>query len=448
VEERQLREVEPIYEWQRHAISRQSCFGVKFLAEGAFWIRDTWKGWSTRLAASKLLDSRFRILAWAKEMDITAPIVVSKPEEDEDREATANEGYDTMPELTDVSESDDENDGPSSSDSDSSEIFSEDEELRIARDDPLNKALRRHLRNARLAYRSSVAPMGNEYPSGSSDNEGTETSARSRPSVRCCQIQPGTTRSKPRGRVPKSKEKFWEALEDNSAIPKDNKRKIPHPVILTVYVNGKACRALLDSGAFADFMSTTLVDNLGLKRKVLPQAIDLQMAVQGSRSKINANATVEFEYATIKCEKTFDIINIASYDMILGTPFFWQHRILCGINPTRIAIGSNEPLSIEGDEVHTIMGAMAQDAEDKENIDSVSEKRNAEDGANSPNPGIEPKRGRGRPRKPVPEDAREPVGILPVEKVSVAVRKGRVWYGERMILLNGTGGGYNEQEKN
>jgi RNase H-like domain found in reverse transcriptase/Reverse transcriptase (RNA-dependent DNA polymerase) len=118
-------------------------------------------------------------------------------------------------------------------------------------------------------------------------------------------------------------------------------------------------------------MSTTLVDNLGLKREVLPQAINLQMAVQGSRSKINANATVDFEYATIRCKKTFDIINIASYDMILDTPFLWQHRILCGINSTRVAIGSSEPLPIQGNEVHTVMGAMAQSAE--ENIEEVRE---------------------------------------------------------------------------
>jgi hypothetical protein len=174
---RQLREVEPIYEWQRHAISRQSRFGVKFLAEGVFWIRDTWKGWSKRLAASKLLDSRFSILAWTKEMDITAPIVVGEPAEDENREATAEEGYESMPGLMEVSDSDNEDDCSNVSDSDSSEIFSEDEELGIARDDPLNKALRRHLRTARLAYRSSVVPTNRVYSSEDGDSEGTEASA-------------------------------------------------------------------------------------------------------------------------------------------------------------------------------------------------------------------------------------------------------------------------------
>jgi hypothetical protein len=162
-------------------------------------------------------------LAWAREMEISAPIVIGEPAED---------GYESMPGLMEVSESDDEDDCPNESDSDSSEIFSEDEEWGIARDDPLNKALRQHLRTARLTHRSSVAPTNRVYSGGNSDSEDTSTSAGSPPAIRCCSIQPGTARRKPKGRVPKSKEKFWEALEDNSATPKDNKRKIPHPVIL------------------------------------------------------------------------------------------------------------------------------------------------------------------------------------------------------------------------
>lgn len=90
----------------------------------------------------------------------------------------------------------------------------------------------------------------------------------------------------------------------------------------------------------------------------------LQMAVQGSRSKVNARTTVDFSYATIKCTKTFDIINIANYDMILGTPFFWQHKTLVGMNPTRIAIGVNDPLPMKGEDVHMVLGAISVQRED------------------------------------------------------------------------------------
>jgi hypothetical protein len=42
-------------------------------------------------------------------------------------------------------------------------------------------------------------------------------------------------------------------------------------------------------------------------------------------------------------ERCFDIMNINSYDLILGTPFIWQHKIMLGLNPARIVIGSDSP---------------------------------------------------------------------------------------------------------
>jgi hypothetical protein len=51
--------------------------------------------------------------------------------------------------------------------------------------------------------------------------------------------------------------------------------------------------------------------------------------------------------------------NIVNYNMILETPFFWQHKILVGMNLTRIAIGVNEPLPMKGEDVNTILGAIS-----------------------------------------------------------------------------------------
>jgi hypothetical protein len=192
---------------------------------------------------------------------------------------------------------------------------------------------------------ASAAPRDSELSTHPDDNSNPDELQNL---INCNPVRPAGARAKPKARNPKKSEKFWESIEDNSNVVKSDKRTIPHPIILTVYVNGRACRALLDTGAYSDFLSTTLVDNLGLKRKVLPTPLTLQMAVQGSRSKINATTTVNFEYSTIKCEKSFDIINIASYDIILGTTFIWQHKIVLGMNPTRIAIGSNEPLRDRG----------------------------------------------------------------------------------------------------
>lgn len=220
----------------------------------------------------------------------------------------------------------------------------------------------------RSRCRSSVAPSDVDESSATSET-GSDSEPELPRVIRCNPVQPGKPRAKPKARGPKAKEKFWENIESNSNIAKDDVRTIPHPIILTVYVNGRACRALLDSGAYSDFISTSLVDNLALKRDILANPMTLQMAVQGSRSKINATTTVTFEYSTIKCKKLFDVANIASYDMILGTMFIWQHKIVLGMNPTRVAIGSNEPQKIEGEEVHTILGAMAQKYDVKDERD-------------------------------------------------------------------------------
>lgn len=67
----------------------------------------------------------------------------------------------------------------------------------------------------------------------------------------------------PRGTYP--------AVQRNAAVTKDTSRKVPRPVVITAKINGHPARALLDSGSLGDFMSS----------------LGLQLAVQGSRSKIN-----------------------------------------------------------------------------------------------------------------------------------------------------------------
>ncbi|PVF91431.1 hypothetical protein CPB86DRAFT_719441, partial [Serendipita vermifera] len=157
-------------------------------------------------------------------------------------------------------------------------------------------------------------------------------------------------------------------MEHNGGYPRD-KRVMPLPIIVTVYIDGKPCRALIDTGAFADFISTSAVESMGLKKKVLDTPIPLQMAVQGSRSKINMAVDVEFKYATIRCQKRFDVLNLATYDIILGTPFMWQHSVMLGMNPTRIAIGSDKPLPMEGSDIRTLLSAMMiQTAEELEKV--------------------------------------------------------------------------------
>ena len=77
----------------------------------------------------------------------------------------------------------------------------------------------------------------------------------------------------------------------------------------------------------------------------------MQLAFQGSRSKVNARTTVNLQYQTISEVKSVDIINISNYDLILGTLWMHQHKMCIGFNPARVVIGSDDaqPLKIGTD---------------------------------------------------------------------------------------------------
>ena len=77
----------------------------------------------------------------------------------------------------------------------------------------------------------------------------------------------------------------YPALQRNSAVAKDFKRVIPKPVVVVVQINGHPARALIDSGSLADFMSTTLAEQLDVPRIELTKLLTVQLAAQGSRSK-------------------------------------------------------------------------------------------------------------------------------------------------------------------
>ena len=131
-------------------------------------------------------------------------------------------------------------------------------------------------------------------------------------------------------------------LQRNAAQVKDKQRVLPKPIVIRVSVNGHPARALMDTGSLGDFISSTLADQLSVKRQTLDTPLSLQLAMQGSRSKVNAVTTVRLEYQGINEERTLDVININSYDLILGTPWLYQHKVCIGFNPSRIVIGEDQ----------------------------------------------------------------------------------------------------------
>lgn len=84
---------------------------------------------------------------------------------------------------------------------------------------------------------------------------------------------------------------------------KDFTRKMPRPIIIEVFINGNPSCALIDSSSLADFMSTTLADQLKVERELLNKPLTLQMAVQGLHSKINHSALVNFKYQNINSQR-------------------------------------------------------------------------------------------------------------------------------------------------
>jgi hypothetical protein len=117
--------------------------------------------------------------------------------------------------------------------------------------------------------------------------------------------------------------------------------------VVKATINGHPARALLDSGSLGDFMSSTLADQLNVQRSTLDLPLALQLAVQGSCSKVDTRATVELRYQDISETRTFDVINLNNYDLILGTPWMHQHQVCLGFNPARVVIGSDDPLPLK-----------------------------------------------------------------------------------------------------
>jgi hypothetical protein len=162
---------------------------------------------------------------------------------------------------------------------------------------------------------------------------------------------------------------MYPALQRNSSTTRDFKRIIPKPVVVVVEVNGHPACALIDTGSLADFMSATLAEQLDVPRIELAKLLTVQLAVQGSRSKVNYRTKVLLHYQEISSERYFDIINLQNYDLILGTPFLFQHQVLVGLNESQVIIGSRDPLPLKGSQVQVLELRAAEVLE--EQIDTV-----------------------------------------------------------------------------
>ncbi|CAA7268278.1 unnamed protein product [Cyclocybe aegerita] len=161
------------------------------------------------------------------------------------------------------------------------------------------------------------------------------------------------------------------AVQRNAALTQDPSRIVPNPIRVAVKINGNMCNALIDTGSLCDFMSSTVADQLRLKKKELATPLMVQLAVLGSCSKVNFMTNAQFEYQGVNEPQMFDIINLSSYDLILGTPFLYQHSCLVGFNPDVVIIRSLESLPVRGSAVRKLASRTA--ALREENLEEVRE---------------------------------------------------------------------------
>jgi len=165
--------------------------------------------------------------------------------------------------------------------------------------------------------------------------------------------------SKGKGKEYNSPQNHPTTLERNAAKPKDFNRKIPKSIVVEILINGQPLRALIDSGSLADFISSKTVDLLSLNPIHLAKPLPCQLAASGSRTMITCGVDTEMRYQDIIEHRHFDVINLESYDVILGTPFLYEHKVLIGFNPVRVVIGSVPVIPMKGPDIVEISSLAA-----------------------------------------------------------------------------------------
>ncbi|KAJ3560998.1 hypothetical protein NP233_g10469 [Leucocoprinus birnbaumii] len=114
-----------------------------------------------------------------------------------------------------------------------------------------------------------------------------------------------------------------------------------------------------------DFISTTIAQQLNVPKFELAKAIPVQMVCQGSRSNINYRTKVQFTHQKLNYQHEFDIMNLANYDIVLGTPFLYQHKVSICMEPPAVVIGSENPIPLKGPRIAKMLSRAMTTYEDK-----------------------------------------------------------------------------------
>jgi hypothetical protein len=140
-------------------------------------------------------------------------------------------------------------------------------------------------------------------------------------------------------------------IEWNTTRVKDLTHKVPNTLVVQALVEGESVRILLDTGSQADLISTTLVDQLKLTKAALTKLLQLQLAMSGSWGTLHHSVNARLVYQDVDERRDFDVGNIDNYDVILGTPWLFQHSVQLSFNPSSVYIRSKQLLPMEGSNV-------------------------------------------------------------------------------------------------
>ncbi|KAF8761936.1 hypothetical protein RHS01_00156 [Rhizoctonia solani] len=149
----------------------------------------------------------------------------------------------------------------------------------------------------------------------------------------------------------KNKEPGPKHVKRNAIKVKDHTRKVPNTLIVEAKLEGESVCVLLDSGCQTDIVSTTIVDQLRLPKVKLTKPLQVQLAMAGSRGTLHYGVKARIEYQGIDEYRDFNVGNLDNYDLILGTPFLFQHSVRLSFNPYGVYIGSTKSLPLNGEQV-------------------------------------------------------------------------------------------------
>ncbi|KAF8703643.1 hypothetical protein RHS03_06199, partial [Rhizoctonia solani] len=127
--------------------------------------------------------------------------------------------------------------------------------------------------------------------------------------------------TQPSGRERAQKVNKQGYIKRNAMQVRDNTRKVPQTITVQARLNGQTVRVLLDLGSQADIISTTIVDQLNLPKTALTKPLQLVLAISRSKGVVNYTTKARLQYQDVDKEREFDVGNLGSYNIILGTPW-------------------------------------------------------------------------------------------------------------------------------